>query len=477
MMLRPDRPLARVPWRVRLQSRLASIRVRSALAAAAVVAAAVGLAGVGLVVVAQQILAGNVDTAATARAQQVAALAGAGTAPGGLIASGASDQTVLQLLDASGQVLIASPELVGRGPITTLRPGPGETEREQQPIARENDPFQVVAVGVTTTDGPRIVVAAGSLRPVRESVEFLTGSVAVGIPLLAAVVGLATYLFVGRSLLPVEAIRRQVASITGRDLTARVPIPATHDEVAALAETMNAMLDRLESSTRAQRRFVADASHELRSPLTTLWVGLDVLAANPEVPPDQLRRLHRETERLSRLVTDLLVLARADEHGLESRRSEVDLDDLAYRQLERLHSVRPELRVDLDLRPVRVLGDPHQLERAVVNLCENAARHARSRVALTVRAENGAAVLVVADDGAGIGAGDRERVFDRFVRLDDSRTRGSGGTGLGLAITREIVQWHGGTVVATAADEGGARFELRLPRDTDLDGDASCASS
>ena len=130
---------------------------------------------------------------------------------------------MLQLLDASGQVLIASPELVGRGPITTLRPEPGETEREQQPIARENDPFQVVAVGVTTTEGPRIVVVAGSLRPVRESVEFLTGSVAVGIPLLAAVVGLATYLFVGRSLLPVEAIRRQVASVSGHDLTARVP--------------------------------------------------------------------------------------------------------------------------------------------------------------------------------------------------------------------------------------------------------------
>jgi signal transduction histidine kinase len=437
------------------------------------VAAAVGLAGIGLLLVAQQILRGNVDSAATERAQQVAMLMAAGTPPGGLVAAGAADQMVLQILGPAGQVLTASPELSGHRPITTLRPAPGETDREQAPIAREKDPFQVVAVGVATTEGPRIVVVAQSLRPVRESLEFLTASVAVGIPLLATVVGLATFLFVGRSLRPVEAIRRRVASISGHDLTARVPMPATHDEVAALAETMNAMLDRLESSATAQRRFVADASHELRSPLTTLGVGLDVLAANPDVPPDQLRRLRRETDRLSRLVTDLLVLARADEHGLESRRAEVDLDDLAYRQLERLHGIRPELRVDLDVRPVRILGDPHQLERAVVNLCENAARHARSRVALTVRAENGAAVLVVADDGAGIGAGDRERVFDRFVRLDDSRTRGSGGSGLGLAITREIVQWHGGTVVATAADGGGARFELRLPRE---DGDTSCAS-
>jgi signal transduction histidine kinase len=280
---------------------------------------------------------------------------------------------------------------------------------------------------------------------------------------LAAVVGLATFYFVGRTLRPVEAIRRRVSSISGRDLAARVPVPATADEIAALARTMNAMLDRLESSAWAQRRFVADASHELRSPLTTLQVGLDVLAANPDVPAHQVRRLSAEAERLSRLVTDLLLLARADEHALVARPVEVDLDDLVYRHQERLHATHPHLRVALDLHPVRMLGDPQQLERAIGNLADNAARHAHARVALAVRGEAAEAVVTVADDGDGIEPADRQRVFDRFVRLDDSRTRSAGGSGLGLAIVREIVHRHGGTVTVDAAAGGGARFEIRLP--------------
>jgi signal transduction histidine kinase len=486
MTLRPPpaRPRPRLPWlRSQLawpRARLAGVRLRSAVAAAAVVAAAVGLAGLGLVLVADSMLTGNVDAAATQRADQVAGMLTTGSAPAldRLLATGAADQSVVQLLDPNGVVVGASAELDGQGPITGLRPGPGLTERERHRLAGAADKFQVVAVGVSTPDGDRVVVVAHSLRSVDESLEFLSASVAIGLPILATVVGLATFTFVGRTLRPVEAIRRQVASISGHDLSARVPTPGTGDEVAKLAETMNAMLDRLESVTLAHRRFVADASHELRSPLATLRVGLDVLEADPQVPRDQLRRLFRETDRLSRLVTDLLLLARVEEHGLKARQSEVDLDDLAYRQQERLHAVRPELRVELDLTPVRILGDPHQLERAIVNLCDNAARHARGRVSLTVRGEAHCAVLVVADDGAGIGATDRERVFDRFVRLDDSRTRASGGTGLGLAITREIAHRHGGTVCAGAGDDGGARFELRLPRQpVDPEGGMPCESS
>src|SRR5262249_46796085 len=152
------------------------------------------------------------------------------------------------------------------------------------------------------------------------------------------------------------------ASVTGHDLHARVPIPDTHDEVAALARTMNEMLDRVESAATSQRRFVADASHELRSPLATLRVGLDLLAAEPQVPQHQVQRLLHETDRISRLVADLLLLARSDEHGLDPRLSDVDLDDLAYRAQERLHTQAPALRVDLRLQPVRVQGDAHQLE-------------------------------------------------------------------------------------------------------------------
>jgi len=251
--------------------------------------------------------------------------------------------------------------------------------------------------------------------------------------------------------------------MSGRDLRARVPDPATHDEVAALAQTMNAMLARLQSAVESQRRFVADASHELRSPLTTLKVGLDVLAVNPRVPLQQVQRLSHETERLSRLIADLLLLARADERGLDTRMSDVDLDDLAYRTRDRLHIQHPMLRVELRLQPVRIVGDPRQLDRAVVNLCDNAARYARSVVTVSVWTSIDTAHLSVADDGPGIAPIDRERVFDRFVRLDDSRARAAGGAGLGLAITREIVHRHGGTVTVDSSPTGGARFDMCLP--------------
>jgi signal transduction histidine kinase len=448
------------------RTRLSGVRIRSALAAAGVVAAAVGLAGVGLIVTARPILAGNADAAASQRAGQVATMVATGD-PGriaSMLRSNASDQTVVQILDAAGRVVAASPELDGRPPITTLHPDAGVTEHEQRVIVPgDDDPFQIVAVGVPTAEGGGTVVVAQSLRAVNESAEFLTASVALGIPVLAAVVGMATFYFVSRTLRPVEAIRRRVSSISGRDLAARVPVPDTADEIAALARTMNAMLDRLESSAGTQRRFVADASHELRSPLTTLQVGLDVLAANPDIPAHQIRRLSAEAERLSRLVTDLLLLAQADEHALVDRPVEVDLDDLVYRHQERLQTAHPQLRVGLDLHPVRILGDPRQLERAIGNLADNAARHAHTRVVLAVRGEATDAVVIVADDGDGIEPADRQRVFDRFVRLDDSRTRSAGGSGLGLAIVREIVHRHGGTVTLDTAAHGGAQFEIRLP--------------
>jgi signal transduction histidine kinase len=307
------------------------------------------------------------------------------------------------------------------------------------------------------------VVVAESLRSVDEALEFLVSSAAVAVPTLAAVVGFATFLFVSRSMRPVEAIRRQVSSITGQDLRARVPIPATHDEIAALATTMNAMLDRLHHAIDSQRRFVADASHELRSPLTTLRVGLDLLDQDQAVPNSQVKRLLTETDRLSRLVADLLLLARGDEHGLDTHESDVDLDDLLYRAQDRLRANVPGLRVELRLQPVRVRGDVHQLERAIANLCDNAARHARSVITLSVAAGADHACLTVADDGPGIAVSDRERVFHRFVRLDDSRTRSAGGAGLGLAITREIALRHSGAVTVEESPAGGAQFSLCLP--------------
>jgi signal transduction histidine kinase len=278
----------------------------------------------------------------------------------------------------------------------------------------------------------------------------------------------------------VEAIRQRVAGISGRDLHARVPVPVAADEVAALAETMNAMLDRLENAAANQRRFVADAGHELRSPLATIRAGLDILAGNAAIPEGAARhvvRLQGETARIGRLVADLLLLARVDEHGLTLRHDDIDLDDLAYAERERLALEHPGLRVTLSVRPVRVTGDPDQLGRALRNLVDNAARYARTTVAIRVSTDAlptaeaprsvvpvdpATAYIEVSDDGPGIPAADRARVFDRFARLDDSRSRTDGGTGLGLSIVSEIVTAHGGTV-SIADTDAGTLLRVVLP--------------
>ncbi|GIH03583.1 two-component sensor histidine kinase [Rhizocola hellebori] len=440
------------------------IRLRSALAAAAVVSAAAALAGVLMVYSARSSLTANIDATASQRSGQVAAAITSGDEArlAQTLRPAAGDQTIVQVLDQSGQVVACSPAITGLPPITDLRPAAGQTLWQQGLLPSGDDPFRIVATSVPAGAGSRIVVVGQSLQPVEESLEVVTDSFLAGIPLLALAVGLATFVFVSRSLRAVEAIRGRVATITARDLRARVPVPRARDEVAALAETMNAMLDRLQAASDTQRRFVADASHELRSPLTTLQVGLDVLAAGDEPPPG-VQRLRIETGRLGRLVADLLLLARADEHGLRPRDADVDLDDIAYSHRERLHRQYPHLLVEAHIAAVRVPGDAHQLERAVGNLCDNAAQHARTLVTVEVWQEQSTAHLIVADDGPGIDPADRERVFGRFVRLDTSRSRNVGGSGLGLAITREIARGHHGTIAVETSPGGGAALHLRLP--------------
>ena len=444
------------------------IRLRSALAAAAVVGVAVAVAAVIFIVTANASLTRNLDAAATQRASDVTAALRGDDAPDldDTLRPGPGDRTVVQVLTASGGVIAASSVISGQPPLTDLRPAPGQSSREERALTGLGvDKFRILAAGVDTPSGRRVVVVAQSLRPVRESAEVMTQTLTWGMPILVVVVGLATFVFVGRSLRPVEAMRRRVATITAEELHSRVPVPSERDEIAALAETMNAMLDRLEASADAQRRFVADASHELRSPLATVQVGLDVLAANatPSTGLRQLRRLQAETERLGKLVSDLLLLAHADEHGLTPRHDDVDLDDLAYAERDRLHARHPELRVQANIQPVRVSGDAGRLERALRNLGDNAARHARSQVTLLVWADGTDAHVAVADDGPGIGPDDRGRVFERFVRLDGSRAREDGGAGLGLPISREIVAGHGGEITVAEGPAGGAVLHVRLP--------------
>ncbi|TDC48127.1 HAMP domain-containing histidine kinase [Micromonospora sp. KC207] len=448
------------------------VRLRSALAAAAVVGAAFAVGAAAFVYLARADLAGNVDAAARQRAAEVVAAVAAGDQEALVqtLKPSPGEQTLVQVLDPSGRVEAASAALGDAAPLSPLRPRPGQLLREQRllPFADE-DPFRIAAEGVATGSGTRTVLVAQSLRPVNESTEAVAAILAAGLAPMLLVVGAAVFWFVGRSLRPVEAIRRRVAGITARELHARVPVPAARDEVAALAQTMNRMLARLETAAASQRRFVADASHELRSPLATLRAGLDrlALAPVPEGHRDLVELLRRETSRLGDLVADLLLLARIDERGATRRRDDVDLDDLAYTERERLAGQHPDLTVRADLAPVRVTGDVHDLGRALRNLADNAARHARTQVTLRVSVCDGWACIEVTDDGPGVPDADRERIFDRFVRLDDSRTRPEGGTGLGLAITRQVVAAHGGRVRVMPGP--GMTVEILLPRNGDAD--------
>ena len=307
------------------------------------------------------------------------------------------------------------------------------------------------------------VLVARSLEDVAESVVTLAALMALGVPVALVLIGATTWIVVGRALRPVEHIRAEAASIDGARLDRRVPEPRSEDEVGRLARTMNLMLDRLETSARRQRQLVADTSHELRSPLASIRQSAEVASAHPEaMPPQELTStVLAESVRMQGIVDDLLLLARADERDLRLRSTDVDLDDLVYAETSRLKTHPVE--VTSQVQPVRTTGDASALTRVVRNLVDNAERHAHTRLHLELSQTADAALIAIEDDGPGVPEEERERIFERFVRLDASRARDDGGSGLGLAIVHEIIAAHGGEVGVGESSLGGARFEVRLP--------------
>lgn len=330
------------------------------------------------------------------------------------------------------------------------------------------------------TDAGTLTVAR-SMEHVDDTVSATTVLLVVAVPLMVVLVGLVVWVVTGRALRPVERLRRQVDRIEASDLSRRVD--SGDDELGALAATMNRMLSRLEQSQAVQRRFVSDASHELRSPLATMRQYAELAVAHPEtVPTGELGEVViAEGERMQDLVEGLLLLARLDE-GQRPPTAPVDLDDLVLREADRLrrtggHPGERSTAVEVDtsgVGPGRVEGNDRLLARVVRNLVDNASRHAEGRITLRVHSEStvrGERVLfTVADDGAGVPSEDRERIFDRFTRLDEGRARDVGGSGLGLAIVCDVVEAHGGTVSVAAGDGKGeftgAVFTVDLPADT-----------
>jgi signal transduction histidine kinase len=365
------------------------------------------------------------------------------------------------VLSADGRVDAASDNVAGRRAVA--RPTPGESAEVRTPV--DEDLFLAVAAAADTPSGPRTVVVARALSDALESAQLLTRLLAIGIPLLLLVVGVTTWLVVGRALAPVAAMGSEVDAISAAELHRRVPEPGSRDEISRLARTMNRMLARLQGAQASQRRFVSDASHELRTPTASIRQHAEVALAHPDrvTVAGLAEPVHAEALRLQRLIDDLLLLARADEAGLALRRVPVDVDDLVLAEADRL---RPAVRVDTTgVTAGRVLGDLAGLRRVLRNLADNAARHAESAVGFGIAARNGSVIVTVDDDGPGIPAEDRKRVLDRFVRLADARARDEGGSGLGLAIVRELVAAHGGAVVIADAPLGGARVVITLPGD------------
>ena len=375
-----------------------------------------------------------------------------------------------QVLASDGTVLAGYPRSLAHRPALYLYTlPPGSTRPARTPAGDRILPDDLSEYGEHATVGGRPVTIITTARTYLQSQVEQTFArlLIIGVPVLLVLACGTVWLVVERALRPVEQIRGAVTAITLADLSQRVPEPSTDDEIGRLARTMNDMLARLDDSAARQRRFVADASHELRSPLTAIRTGLEVGLAHPDRAPwpEIARRAVRQSQRLEQLIAELLVLAKADAHWLAVRRQPLDLAvllaDLAAA------TPAPGISIELSVAPgTTTAGNPEDLSRMFRNLLDNAVRYARHRVLITVRITGAAGpdgvVVEIADDGPGIPEEERERVFGRFVRLDASREPSSGSAGLGLAIAREIATAHGATIVLTGTEGGGTRAVVTL---------------
>ncbi|MGW1542480.1 sensor histidine kinase [Streptomyces sp. NPDC002309] len=425
-----------------------SVRAKATAAAAGTVAFAFALCMLALVLVLQQ----NLRDSAKADAEHTALsiegqLASTGLTPGVPAVVAPPSVTVK---DARGRVIV---------PVLPVEPDvtPGGEVSDGTEDASAAEPLTPYSVDVTPSSTALDSVTRLLLRHVAPA--------AAGLVLFVAAL---TWLLVGRALRPVAAIREEFTEITARDLHRRVPVPRARDEISRLAQTMNATLDRLDLSMTRQRQFVADASHELRSPIAAVRAQLELALARPSLTdwPTAVHKALRDTERLQAVASDLLLLARLDAQEAPVR-SPVDLAALTAAEIRRhpgtVVASDGVMGADGKERAAVVHGSRVQLSRLLTNLTDNARRHARTTVSISVGVSDGMVELSVDDDGPGIPEPDRERVFERFTRLDDARARQDGGAGLGLAIARDIAHAHGGTLTIGTGPRGGARVLLRLP--------------
>lgn len=445
-----------------MRNAASSVRARTTAGAVLAVGMALLIASIALVGLMQRTMERNVTSATRLRAHDVVASIESGQPLSTLTTP--DDDVFVQVVDGEGKVLAASPSLEGDPVVASLRAG--ESTIVQEPPIEDDDPFVVVAEEAQTSSGRLTVLVGRNLDLVRETIASVIRVLLSGVPLLLLVVAITTWKVTGRSLAPVENMRREVAGISQADLHRRLPLPPGKDEVARLAHTLNGMLERLDEARKREHRLVSDASHELRNPIAAIRQLTEVALAHPDRTSIEglAGEILSEDLRLQDLAEGLLLLARADEHSLDMSASTVDLDDLVLEEARRLKQTTA-LRIETaGVSAARTKGDRIHLQRVIQNLADNAARHASSVVGFSVREIDGQVSLQVDDDGPGVPPGSRELIFERFARLDQARDREHGGAGLGLAIVAEIVAAHGGRAAVLDSPLGGARFEVSLPR-------------
>jgi len=406
----------------------------------------------------------TVDDGAFASARTVAAMVSDNTVPRPLPVSGSQ---LVQVVDGAGAVVSAS---VSADRLTPLLRSPELAralagERVSIPGARAglSGTMRAIATKAGPASAAQSVIVAVPVDDVEQSQRVLRTTLLLAYPPLVIVMALIAWRVIGSTLRPVETLRSGAARISGSDQDERLAVPESADEIRALALTLNDMLDRLAAARGRQRAFVADAAHELRSPLTSMRTQLEVaqrMGEGGELAADLLV----DVIRLSTLVEDLLLLARAgSDASRPSVRKSVDVRALLVTTASRYSAARVPVSVT-DGPAVFANVNSEELRRALANLVDNAVRFARSRVVLSVRAEGGGVVLTVVDDGPGVPTDERERVFERFARLDDARDRDAGGTGLGLAIVRELLQRSDGSISLQANSSGpGLAAVVHLP--------------
>jgi len=444
------------------------IRVRLTLAFALAMAVVLAATGVFLYLRLASSLDETIDEGLQTRAVELAPLVGGNASL--LQGSGyAGDEAFAQVLDRDGRVVDATPQ-IGERPLVdsdgrARASTRGALSLERSDVQGIEGRARLLVIPLDGQSGTLVVGA--SLEERDEALRGFLGELLLIGPAALLLASLLGYGIATAALRPVEAMRAEADAVSGAEPGRRLPLPRSRDEVSRLGETLNAMLGRLESALERERSFVADASHELRTPLALLKAELEVGLRRPrskEELEQALRSAAAETDRLSRLTEDLLVLARSDRGTLPLRTESVSARDIAARVAERFaHRAQAVNRtIEVDSTEIDLVADGPRLDQALGNLVDNALCHGGGAIRLSAAERNGAVELHVVDEGAGFPPEFLPRAFERFTRADEARTHG--GTGLGLAIAQVIAKAHGGSAQAANRDGAGADVWLSIPK-------------